>query len=114
MHEEARATMTPSLPCKRLAPLLTSIADSAVYLLAVETALISLDGDELLAGDRETVGERVIGGGVSGDQGVDFFLGELGLLASERPRERERLTAKPGEAALRPEKSTARIPALSN
>lgn len=47
------------------------------YLLAVHTALVSLDGDELLAADRETTGESLVAGGVGGDQGVDLFLGEL-------------------------------------
>jgi hypothetical protein len=47
------------------------------YLLAVYTALVGLDGNELLTADGDTVGERVVTGGVGGDQGVDFILGEL-------------------------------------
>lgn len=33
------------------------------HLLAVQTALISPDGNELLAADGESVGEGVVGGG---------------------------------------------------
>lgn len=47
------------------------------YLLAVYTALISLDGDELLAADGETIGESLVTRGVGSDQGVDLLLGEL-------------------------------------
>jgi hypothetical protein len=47
------------------------------YLLAVYTALIGLDADELLAGDGNTVSEGVVTGGVGRDQRVNFLLGEL-------------------------------------
>ena len=47
------------------------------YLLAVYTALVGPDNNELVTADGDTVGERVVAGGVRGDQGVDFLLGEL-------------------------------------
>lgn len=33
------------------------------HLLAVQTALVSLDGNELLAADGESIGKGVVGGG---------------------------------------------------
>lgn len=39
-----------------------------VYLLAVYTALVSTDGDELLTADGEAVSESLVGRGVGGDQ----------------------------------------------
>jgi hypothetical protein len=47
------------------------------YLLAVQTALISLDANELLAADGETIGKGVGAGGEGRCQGVDVLLGEL-------------------------------------
>lgn len=47
------------------------------YLLAVQTALVSLDADELLAADGETIGKGVGAGGEGRGQGVDILLGEL-------------------------------------
>lgn len=47
------------------------------YLLAVQTALVSLDADKLLTADRETVGKSVVAGGKGRGQGVDILLGEL-------------------------------------
>lgn len=47
------------------------------YLLAVQTALVSLDADELLAADGETIGKGVVAGGEGRGQGVDVLLGEL-------------------------------------
>jgi hypothetical protein len=47
------------------------------YLLAVYTALVGPDNNELVTTDGDTVGECVVAGGVGGDQGVDFLLGEL-------------------------------------
>lgn len=48
-----------------------------MYLLSVEGAGVSLDGDELLAADGETVGESVGGVGEGRGQAVDVLLGEL-------------------------------------
>lgn len=48
-----------------------------VYLLAVYTALVSTDGDELLTADREAISESLVGRSVGGDQGVNLLLGEL-------------------------------------
>jgi hypothetical protein len=47
------------------------------YLLAVQTALVSLDADELLTTDGETIGKSVVTGGEGRGQGVDVLLGEL-------------------------------------
>lgn len=47
------------------------------YLLAVQTALVGLDADELLTADGETIGKSVVTGGEGGGQGVDVLLGEL-------------------------------------
>lgn len=88
------------------------------YLLAVQTALVSLDGDEFLATDGETVGEGIVGGGESSSQGVDVILGKLKFIRYRTFLRRfgrsEVRTSNPGEPASRPEKSAARIPALSN
>lgn len=95
------------------------------YLLAVQTALIGLDRDELLAADGEAVGEGVVAGGKGRGQGVDVLLGELDgvsgdsalrlpLLVRRAGYRRFCRTVKPGDCASRPEKSAARIPALSN
>lgn len=48
-----------------------------VYLLAVYTAFVSTDGDELLTADREAISESLVGRSVGGDQGVNLLLGEL-------------------------------------
>lgn len=48
-----------------------------VYLLAVYTALVSTDGDELLTADREAISESLVARSVGGDQGVNLLLGEL-------------------------------------
>jgi hypothetical protein len=48
-----------------------------IYLLAVYTALVSTDGDELLTADREAISESLVARSVGGDQGVNLLLGEL-------------------------------------
>jgi len=75
VHAEAREMMVPSLPCTSLNQLLCFLELVLVaYLLAVQTARIGLDADELLATDGEAVGES--GGGVSEGrgQGIDVLL----------------------------------------
>lgn len=47
------------------------------YLLAVETALVGLDSQELLTADGEATVERVLAGGKGRSEGVDVLLGEL-------------------------------------
>lgn len=47
------------------------------YLLAVQTARIGLDADELLATDGEAVGEGGVGVSEGRGQGVDVVLGHL-------------------------------------
>lgn len=92
------------------------------YLLAVETALVGLDRDELLAADGEAIGEGVVAGGEGRGEGVDVLLGELdacvsGIQLRDHTTfggELRYRTVKPGDCASRPEKSAAKIPALSN
>lgn len=47
------------------------------YLLAVQTALVSPDADELFAADGETIGKGAGAGGEGRGQRVDVLLGEL-------------------------------------
>lgn len=95
------------------------------YLLAVQTALVSLDADILLTADGETIGEGVGGRGEGRGQGVDVLLGELLDLCVSHGHQRRGTcniddmkrgsrTVKDAEAASRPEKSAARTPALVN
>ena len=51
--------------------------NGCAYLLAVYTALISPDGDELLTADREATGKGLVARSVGGDQGVNLLLREL-------------------------------------
>lgn len=48
-----------------------------IYLLAVQTATIGLDRDELLPTNGEAVGESIGVGGESCSQSVDVLLREL-------------------------------------
>lgn len=95
------------------------------YLLAVQTALVSLDADILLTTDGEAIGKRVGGRGEGRGQGVDVLLGELLCPCVSYGRQRRGIsniddmkrgsrTVKDPEAASRPEKSAARTPALVN
>lgn len=95
------------------------------YLLAVQTALVSLDANILLTTDGEAIGKGVGGRGEGRGQGVDVLLGELldpRVSYGRQRREtsniddakRDSRTVKDPEAASRPEKSAARTPALVN
>jgi len=70
----------PSLPVVFMGCFSRTRALRKSYLLAVQTALVSLDGDEFLATDGETVGEGIVGGGESSSQGVDVILGKLDFI----------------------------------
>jgi hypothetical protein len=50
---------------------------AVAYLLAVKTARVGLDGDELLATDGETVGESGVGVSEGRGQSVDVLLRHL-------------------------------------
>ena len=127
VQAEARTTMAPSLPYSESAlvslPCVSLFGWDSRYLLAVQTAGIGLDRDELLTTDGEAIGKGVVGGGEGRGEGVDILLRELDVredrLAGTEchpasPRRSSTRTVKPGDWASRPEKSAARIPALSN
>ena len=85
VHAEAREIIAPSLPCisqvsccpvsNRFHELRSCIA--VAYLLAVQTARIGLDADELLATDGESVGKGRVGVSEGRGQGVDVLLVHL-------------------------------------
>lgn len=84
VQEVARTTIAPSLPCSKRKELVSNCflcsrhdPGLSAYLLAVQTALVGLDGDELVTTKGESVGEGVIAGAESCSKGVDLVLGEL-------------------------------------
>ena len=81
VQAEARTTMAPSLPYSESAlvslPCVSLFGWDSRYLLAVQTAGIGLDRDELLTTDGEAIGKGVVGGGEGRGEGVDILLREL-------------------------------------